>query len=211
MIVDLPFYENDADGNRCVPICGKIVLEHFLGKKYSSDKLDDLMGRKSGMWTYISQLVKVLHNEGLDVKYYSKFDLEPILEGEPFLRRHYGKDAEVILKHTDLPVVLDATKKVLGFEVFEKGEPSMNQIEEQLEQGHIPIVVIDNNKISGKKGDFQGHVVVITGFDEENVYFHESGPRNLTPNKKVNKELFVSAMNANGTDNDCVIVFGKRE
>ena len=209
MIKNLPFYKNDFDGSRCVPVCGKIVLEHFLGKKYSLDLLDKLMKRKPNMWTYTAQLVNVLHKEGLNVRYYSKFDLKPFLEGEPFFRKHFGKDAETILKYTDLPVVLEAIEKILYSDIFEKRELSISEIEENLMKGNIPIVVIDNNKISGKEGNFQGHVVVVTGFDEENIYFHESGPTNPTPNKKVKKETFIEAMNANGTDNDCVIVFKK--
>ena len=112
MIIDLPFYENDADGNRCVQVCGKIVLEHFLGKDYSLDELDELMGRKSGMWTYTSQLVGVLFDLGLDVRYYSKGALEPFLEGEPFIRKHFGKDAEKMLRFTDVPVVVESIRKV---------------------------------------------------------------------------------------------------
>ena len=145
------------------------------------------------------------------MRYYSKFSLEPFLEGETFFRKHFGKDADIILKYTDLPVVLDAIKNIIELDVFEKRKLSIVEIEEEIKKGNVPIVVIDNNKIYGRQGDFQGHVVTITGFDKENVYFHESGPTNPTPNKKIKKEIMVEAMNANGADNDCVIVFGKRE
>ena len=52
--------------------------------------------------------------------------------------------------------------------------------------------------------------MVVSGFDDEYIYFHQSGPTSPTPNEKVKKGVFVEAMDANGTDNDCVVVFGKK-
>ena len=71
-------------------------------------------------------------------------------------------------------------------------------------------MTFDNNVISGKKGQYQGHFVAITGFDDKYVCYHESGPNHPEPNKRVLKETFIEAWNANGTDNDVVIVFSKR-
>jgi uncharacterized protein YvpB len=64
--------------------------------------------------------------------------------------------------------------------------------------------------IYGPTDGFTGHLVVVTGFDDQNVFFHESGPFNAQPNYKVPKRLFIDAWNSKGTDNDAIIVFGKR-
>lgn len=53
-------------------------------------------------------------------------------------------------------------------------------------------------------------MVAVTGFDDEHVYYHENGPRDPTANKKVSKELFIKACDAKPTDNDVIVVFGKR-
>jgi hypothetical protein len=210
MILKIPFYENNGDGNRCMQVAMKCVLKHFLNKDIPLDELDKLTGRKENFWTYTSQIVSVLYDLGLDLKFYSKEDLEPFLEGEPFIRRHYGKDADTILQFTDVPIVVKATKKLLNYDIFEKRVLSLEDIQKHLKKGHIPMVLIDYNKIVRKDDFYHGHFVVVTGFNEEHIYFHESGPKNAEPNKKVKKEIFEEAMNANGTDNDCVIVSGKR-
>jgi len=210
MILSVPFYENKGDGNQCLQITMKSVLKYFLDKDFSLQELDEFTGRKNCLWTWTSQVVTVLHDLGLKVKYYSKSDLEPFLQGEPFIRKHFGKDSEKILKFTDLPVVLESIHKLLKYNIFEKRKLSFDEIESHIEKGHIPLMLIDHNKIVGKEGFYQGHSVVVTGFDDQNVFYHESGPTNPEANKKVLKSVFINAWNANGTDNDIIVVYGKQ-
>jgi hypothetical protein len=210
MILNVPFYENNGDGNQCMQVAMQCAIKYFLNKEISLNTLDELSGRKANFWTYTSQIVSVLYDLGLNLKFYSKEDLKPYLEGEPFIKRHFGKDADKIIKFTDIPVVVRATEKLLQYNVFEKRILLLTEIEKHLEKGHIPLILIDYNKINRIEGFYQGHFVVVTGFDKENIYFHESGPKNPEPNKKVKKEFFKEAMDANGTDNDCVIILGKR-
>ena len=186
------------------------VLKYFLNKDYSLGELDKLTKRKAGLWTWISQMALALHDLGLDIKLYSKTDLEPFLEGEPFIRKHFGADAGKILKFADLPVAIESIRKVMSHNLFEKRKFSFNEIERHIKQGHVPLMLIDHNKLIGKKGPYQGHLAVLTGFDKQNVFYHESGPKKPEANKRIPKKTFMRAWNANGTDNDVIIVFGKR-
>mgnify|MGYP003992458023 CR=1 FL=1 len=122
MKLDIPFYKNDNDGKQCMQVAMKCVIEYFLDTKISLDELDKLTKRKEGLWTWTSQIVTVLHNRSLKVKYYSKTDLEPFLEGEPFILKHFGNDAKTVLKFTDLPVVLESIQELLKYDVFEKSK-----------------------------------------------------------------------------------------
>lgn len=209
MKLDIPFYKNDELGVQCMQVAMKTALKYFLDKDYSLEELDRLTGREGKYWTYSSQIVSVLHDLGLQVKFYSKEPLEPYLEGESFIRKHFGKDADKILEFTDLPVVMDSIKKLLNYAIFEKRKIDIEDIEGFISEEKMVMVLIDHNKIVGKDSFFQGHFVIITGFDEDNIYYHESGPRNPEADKKIGKKIFVDAMNANGTDNDCVVVSGK--
>jgi hypothetical protein len=96
MINNIPFYENDGDGNQCLQVSGRSVIKHFLDKDYSLEELDILTKRKANLWTYTPQIASVLHDIGLKIKYYSKEPLEPFLAGEDYFREHYGKDADRI-------------------------------------------------------------------------------------------------------------------
>jgi len=210
MKIGVPFYKNDGDGNQCMQVAMKCVLDHFLGKNLSLKHLDELTGRKEGYWTYTSQIVSVLDDLDLDVKFYSREPLGGILGGEDFIRKTYGVDADKILKFTDLPVVIESVKKLMKFNIFEKKLLDFKEIEEHIIKGNVPLILIDHYIIEEKEGKYNGHFVVLTGFDEENVCYHESGPRNPEPHKKVTKEKFIRAWNAKPTDNDVVIVMGPK-
>jgi len=85
-----------------------------------------------------------------------------------------------------------------------------NDIKSHIKDNHLPLILIDWNKITGKTGFYQGHMGVLTGFDNDNFFFHQSGPANPQPNMPIPKGKLMEAWNANETDNDIVIVYGKR-
>lgn len=211
MLLKIPFYKNEGDGNQCLQVAIQSVLKYFCNRDYSLEELDTLTRRKKGFWTWTSQGVIVLREEGLGVKYYSRTDLKPFLKGEPFIRKHFGKDAEKMLAFTDLPITLESINKLLKLNIFERRTLSFAEVESHLTQGHVPIMLIDHNKIVGKDGLYQGHFVVVTGFDADYVFYHDSGPQHPEANKKVRKSTFIEAWNANGTDNDVVLVYGKKK
>ena len=107
-MLNIPLYENDADGNRCLQACVGMVAEYFTGEKYSLDELDKLTGRKDGKWTYTAQGVVALHDLGFKAVYYSAHDASLYVQGEKYIRKTFGKNAERILHYTDLPVTMKA-------------------------------------------------------------------------------------------------------
>ena len=209
-MLQIPFFENSGDGNQCLQVAMKSVIKYFLDKDISLSELDKMTERKEGKWTWTSQIVTVLYDLGLDVMYYSKGELESFVGGEPYIRKVFGEKAEIMIKNSDIPVMIDSIKKVMKYKLFQRKNMTFKEIEEHIIKGHVPMLMIDHNILAGKGGEYQGHFVIVTGFDKENVYYHESGPKNPKPNKKVSKKKFIDAWNALGTDNDTVIVFGKR-
>lgn len=210
MLLDVPFYTNTNDGNQCYQVCMQAVLDYYLGKKYSVEELDKLTKRKTGMWTWTTQIVPVLYDLGLEVKYYSKDNPELFSGGEKAIRDYFGQDAEKILEHTNVPVMIESIKNCQKYNLFEERVLPFKEIEDHISQNHVVLALIDWNIVAEKEDLFEGHMVVVTGFDESNVYYHESGPVNPQPNKKVSKKLFVRAWNEPSTGNDLVIVMGKR-
>ena len=211
MRLDIPFHANDGDGKQCFQAAMRMVLEFYLGKDHSLRELDKLTRRKQGLWTYTPQAATALHNLGLDVEFRSKEPLEPFLQGEEFIREHAGEDADHILKHTDVPVVVAATREALERGVFRQGATTVEDLERHLDKEEVPVVLVDYNKLMDKDGPYQGHAVVVTGYDEDNIHYHESGPKSPEPHKEATKEGFQAAMDAKGTDNDCIIVRGRSE
>jgi len=188
-------------------IAMKSVIEYILNEVYTLDELDNVTGRKKGKWTTVSQGVFGLYKLGLKVEAYCAAD-------EPDLRARYGKDAEKIIKNLDMAVVYEYSEKAAKSNLIKVKRLPFYEVEKYIEKGYVPIMIVDLNVLlNGESWSYNGHSVVVTGFDEDYIYYHE--PSHLVfwskSHKKVPKELFIKAWNANGTDNCVIIVYGKRE
>ena len=210
VLLNVPFYTNNAQPNQCFQIAMQSVLKYYLDKDLTVNELDALTHRKEGEWTGTVQIVPPLYDLGLQVKYFSKVDVREYLRGEDFIREQYGKDADKILKVIDVQTVAEATKSLLQYELVERRVLTISEIEDHIGANHIPMVLLDWSKVLGLNRPYQGHFGVLTGFDANNFYFHDSGPIKPEPNMPIRKSLFLDAWNTNGTDNDIVIVYGKR-
>jgi len=209
VMLNVPFYANTGDGSQCYQVAMQSALKYFLSEDFSVETLDKLTNRKKDKWTATTQIVPALYELGLKVRYYSKTELEAALSGEKYIRETYGADADKVLKIVDVDALVESARTLLKYDLFEQKVLSLEEIEEHVRKKHVPLVLIDWNKIIGRPS-YQGHFGVITGFDEENIYFHQSGPATPTPNMKITKSTFMEAWNVKGTDNDIVMVYGKR-
>jgi len=183
------------------------VSEYFLNEVYTLDELDIVTGRKKGKWTAVSQGVYGLHELGLRVEAYCA-------EDEPDFQLRYGRNAEKILNAMDMDTAREYSEKALKHRLIKTKRLQFQEVEEYIKVGYVPIMIADLNVLlHGESRSYSGHSVVVTGFDEEYIYYHEPSPSTLwpEPHKKIPKELFIKAWNANGTDNCVIIVFGRRE
>jgi len=209
-MLKIPFYKNSGDGMRCMQACVGMVAEYFLGQKFLLDDLDRLTERKNGKWTYTVQGVSALHNLGLEVVYYSTHNPEGYLQGEEYIKQTFGKDAERILKFTDLSVLQNAITIMKDNNLFSQNDLSLGEIKSMMkDKGAVPIILVNINKINDKGDNFYtGHFVVVTEIDDKFVYYHDSGPKNAGTNKKVSKEIFEQARERQTTKKSVIMTYG---
>ena len=113
-----------------------------------------------------------------------------------------------------MAVVNEYSEKAAKSDLIKVRKLPFNKIEKYIEEGYVPIMTVDLNVLlNGESWSYNGHIVVVTGFDEDYIYYHNPGNSAVwsKPHKKVPKKLFIKAWNANGTDNCVIIVYGKRE
>ena len=114
MILDVPFYTNAGDGRQCLQASLQSLIKYYLNTDYSLEELDELTGRKPAQWSWTVQGALALYNLGLDVCLYSTADLSEVIHGESYIRAEFGRNAEKILSLTDVPAIVDATKRVMA-------------------------------------------------------------------------------------------------
>jgi ribosomal protein L21E len=213
MKLNIPFFVNSKDGKACMQVSLLSAIKFFdATANINVAKLDELTGRREGLQTWTQQGVAAIAKLGFALKYYSGEPLEPALRGEEYVREKYAEDEariSVILSQSNMSAVVESTKYLLDKSIFEKKVLTLKEIEQHVRNGHVVIVLLDWNIVKGRNGPYHGHFVIITGFDENKFYVHNSGPEKPEENKEIPKDTFLRAWNAKGTDNDLIVIFGK--
>lgn len=213
MKLNIPFFVNSRDGKACMQVSLLSAIKFFDPKtSMNLAKLDELTGRREGQQTWTQQGVAAIAKLGFVLKYYSGEPLEPALRGEDYIRAKYaGDEARInsILSQSNMNAVIESTKYLLDKDIFEEKILTIEEIEQHVKNGHVIIILLDWNIVKGKKGSYQGHFVIVTGFDENKFYVHNSGPEKPEENREIQKDIFLKAWNAKGTDNDLIVIFGK--
>jgi len=206
-MLNIPLYKNSTDRNSCLQACVGMVVDYLTGKKYSLDELDKLTGRKKGKWTYTVQGVVTLHDLGLEVTYYSVHNPNLYTRGEKYIRKTFGKNAERILKYTDLSAVKKSVQKMSGNDLFRKKRVSLDDIKIAVQKNKVPIVLVNIEIINSSNVDrYTGHFIVVTGFDDKYVYYNDPGPKNSGKNKKITREIFEKSREEKTTKYSVIIV-----
>ena len=214
-MLSVPYYESKGDPNRCFEASMKSVLKYFTpNSDCSLEQLDEMVGRKPGMWTYTHQIVPVLHKLGLNVRFYSRDTIERYTTKRRLLgllKNSYDKKSlSFVLQHTDVETVVAKAVECQRYTLFEAKRLRFNEIERHIDMGHIPMVLLDWHTLESIRGPYQGHFVVMTGYDSDNVYYHENSESMPVPNRKVPKVRFAKAWDNVRTGNDVVIALGTR-
>ena len=203
--LDIPYTRQK--GPSCVPSQVTMTLNYYFPERgYTLEQIDQMVGRKGEKWTWFSQALPVLMQEGLDPHYYSMtpyYDLTP-----EFVLDYYGKeDGRLINQVTDWGEL----RKSIGFlrtsNRYTKKKLEWQEVEKAVNNRNVCIMIIDYNTLMGNPGLYSGHGVTITYINQTHVLFHNSAKG---PNQKALKQDFIDAWNAHGTDNDIIIVRGKK-
>ncbi len=197
MLIEIPFTKN-PDEWHCIHSAMNSVLKHFIKKEYSLDYINALINPEHNLWVWPFQAIKVLSEEGLFVRLFSKQNLKPFLKPEKIKETF----PEKYHKLTSFESLKESINYIINNELQEKKDLTINEIESLIRNGSIPIVILGSKKHLGK-------YVTITGFDEKNLYYHDTGPNNPAPNKKISKELFIKKWSENPSMNTAIIVYGK--
>ncbi|MEK6889408.1 MAG: hypothetical protein AABW80_04870 [Nanoarchaeota archaeon] len=148
------------------------------------------------MWTI--QVALAAAEMGYSVDFYSK-SLKPNKENLSLeFYKRYSADFEKLEKWL---------RELNKIGKSEEKELKLEELLGKINKESLAIVLVDWNMVSGKeeKG-YQGHFVVITGYDEENVYLNVSRIKDSNKDFPVKRELFDRARKAKGTDEEIVII-----
>ena len=190
----VPFYSNTPDDLHCFQAALRSILKYFLPQKeFSWSKLDRLTGMNKDYWTWPGQALISLHKMGFAIVDIDDFDIQKFVKrGGRYLIEKYGKEVgEEQIKHGDLEKERRIYNKYLKLNLHRKRIPHLSDIKRLSRQGYLVVCLVNSASLNGQKG-YIGHFVVITGYDDKNIHFHDPGlpPRE---NRRVTYKKFLNA------------------
>lgn len=192
MLNDIPFTKN-PDNWHCVHAAMHGVIKYFLKEHYSFDFINALMSPDNQMWVWPSQVVKVLHEAGLFVRFFSqrKLNVSSIKQ----FSYHAGLTSNEWFS--------ESLEYVEENGLHEQKNLSIEELERLIYDGCVPMVILGHKKRLGK-------YVILTGFDAKHFYYHNSGPSRFEANKKITKEDFLKKWMIEPSNNSVIVVYGKQ-
>ena len=192
--LDVPFYSNTPADLHCFQASLRSILKYFSPQKeFSWSKLDRLTGMRKDYWTWPGQALISLHKMGFAIIDIDDFDIQKFVRrGGSYLIEKYGKEVgEEQIKHGDLEKERRIYNKYLKLNLHRKRIPHLSDIKRLSRQGYLVVCLVNSASLNGQKG-YIGHFVVITGYDDKNIHFHDPGlpPRE---NRRVTYKKFLNA------------------
>lgn len=197
MKIEVPFYKQDKEVN-CGPISLQMVLNYFNGG-FGLEEVEKACEIKQGKGTFTVQLAFAAASLGYKAEFYSG---QIGVNEEHLKHEFYQKYVEDLKKAEEF----DKRARGLGA-IVEERCLSLSEILCHLDEGKVPIALLDWNVVKGsREKGYKGHFVPVVGYDSESVYVHNGGFDNPQAFKQISKEVFDEARKADGTDCDVLFI-----
>lgn len=173
-------------------------------KKYSLEEIEQITGKQPEKATWGMHWSIWFANHGYDVKHYTSFDYKAFQKlGVKYIEDAYGVEvAKWQADNSDLKEAQEQTSEFLERIDVIIRHPTITDIHEAMNNGYLVKASVNQKLLNGEDG-YIGHSVVVTGIDNENVWFHDPGLPAFK-NKKILMNKFQDAMDSFGGEIDII-------
>lgn len=190
----VPFFANTSDNTHCYQAALKSVLSYFLpDKQFTWQELEHMTAKKPNLWTWTAKALITVRQMGFEIIDMDGFDIEAFVkDGGTYLEKEYGKEyADAQVAHSDIPAEQANYAAYQALGIHQKVIPTLADIKKFLDKGYLLICNVNAKALNNKPG-YEGHFVVMIGYDNTHLYLHDPG---LPPqeNRMVTVDQFMKA------------------
>lgn len=209
MKLKIPFFSDRVPGRWCGQTCAAMMIKYFK-KDFEPDfkELNRIIKHKEDFYTFPAQISLLLDHYGIETKCYSSDDYKTTKEDPRIFHRWFGDEYDKQIKKVDIPTYNWMVTKARKKNLFIRKRTSLDEILKTINDHTLATICIDDITLQGKSGPFEGHFVVISGIEGDDIFIHDPdrGPFNRYP-----KEIVEKAYNHPIISDDCVFAFGPKE
>lgn len=182
--MEVPFYGNTSDNKHCYEAVLRMILKFYLpGKEYSWDVLDEMTGKKKGLYTWPQRSYVAMRQLGFEIKVIGVFSYDEFIKnGVKYLEKEFGKEvAEDQEKNSDIEYEIENIKNIRDLIQKETRTPSSNEIVKLLSDGFLIECNVNSKSLAGATG-YASHSVLIFKSHADSFTLHDPG---LPPKKSL--------------------------
>ena len=205
IINDVPFVSNTPDDTHCLQAAYMSVVKYFDPKfDISMGEWANLTGYEEGLGTWANAGLVWFSEHGYEVKHYELFYFEEFIKNpKEYMIATHGQEAGTWgYEHTNVPKEIERMKKLLAMDIVENREPNLEDIKTGINEGYLPRATINACSLDNESG-YEGHAVVITGYDDEFIILHDPGLPALA-NRKIPINLFMASWSDQAKELDLI-------
>jgi len=207
---DIPFYPSHAtkaspEGEHCVVMSLKMMLGVLMPeRKFALEELEQITHKAPEGGAFATHYLIWLADQGFEIKRWDMHDWKAFeREGVNYIRRTIGDGAaDYAAKTADIPYEQSVVDEFLDKVKLVRQKPTVDIAEQALRDGWLLRAPV-NSRILNKHEGYMGHSVVITGFDGDDVIFHDPGPPAIK-SRRVSRTVFQRAMDSFGGELDAI-------
>jgi len=207
---DIPFYPSFAtkafpEGEHCVVMSLKMILGVLMPEhEFTIEELEKITHKAPEGGAFATHYLIWLADQGFEIKRWDTHDWKAFeKEGIEYIRRAIGDEAaEYTAKSADVPYEQSVVDEFLQKVTIVKQKPTIEIAEQAFQEGWLLRAPV-NSRILNRRSGYEGHSVVIVGFDGDDVIFHDPGLP-AKENRRESRQLFQKAMDSFGGELDAV-------
>lgn len=205
MHLEVPFYSSwkteNTGGVHCIEMSLKMILGYFEpDKEYPLEALEKITNKKPEKASWEMAYSIWFYDHNYDFKRYSMFDYGAFKkDGIEYIRKQYGNEvAEWQLSNSDIEEAQSMTDEFLKKATIIPKKPTITDIIESMNNGYLVRAAVDSGYLNDS-GVYVGHSVVVVGYDDQNILFHDPGPPGIE-SRRCSYEDFQIAMDKFGSE-----------
>ncbi len=207
---DIPFYPSFAtkafpNGEHCVVMSLKMMLAVLMPQReFSIKELEDITHKSPEGGAFATHYLVWLADQGFEIKRWDTHDWRAFQrDGLGYMRRVLGDEAaDYSAKAHDIPYEQSVVPEFLNKVNLIPEKPTVEIAEKALRDGWIVRAPV-NSRVLNHRSGYMGHSVVIVGFEDNDVIFHDPGlPAKAYRHES--RELFQKAMDSFGGELDAI-------
>lgn len=190
----VPFVSNTLDDTHCLQAAYMSIAKYFdTSFDIKMHEWSQLTGYEEGLGTWANAGLIWFQKNGYDVIHYEMFNFEEFINHpKDYMIEIHGEEAGLWgIEHTNIDAEIPRMKELLSLGVVEKRKPRLEDVFRFIDEGYLVRVTINCGTLDGH-GEYVGHAVVITGYNDTFIQFHDPGLPPI-PNRQATHQEFVNA------------------